>query len=76
MEYLALAFGLALPWLLGIALLLAFDWPRPSADADDGGRAAGVAALRLGYGYFIGALALTLWMRALSIAGIGFGRIS
>ena len=76
MEYLALAFGLALPWLLGIALLLALDWPRPSADAGDGGRTAGVAALRLGYGYFIGTLALTLWMRALSIASVGFGRIS
>jgi len=74
MEYLALAFGLALPWLLGIALLLALDWPR--SPAGDGGRSAGSAALRLGYGYFIGVLALTLWMRALSAADIGFGRIS
>jgi hypothetical protein len=74
MEYFALAFGLALPWLLGIALLLALDWPRSSADAD--GRAAGTAALRVGYGYFIGALALTLWMRTLSVTGVAFGRIS
>src|SRR5438552_721056 len=56
MEYLALAFGLALPWLLGIALLLALDWPR--SPARDGGDFAGTAALCLGYGYFIGALAL------------------
>jgi hypothetical protein len=76
MEYLALASGLALPWLLGIALLLALDWPRSSADVGDGDRAAGSGALRLGYGYFIGALALTLWMRALSAAGVGFGRVS
>src|SRR5437867_604373 len=74
MEYLALAFGLVLPWLLGIALLLALDWPR--SPAPDGDRSAGAAALRLGYGYFIGALALTLWMRALSAADVGFGRIS
>jgi hypothetical protein len=52
------------------------DWPRSFADADDRGRPAGSAALRLGYGYFIGALALTLWMRVLSIAGVGFGRFS
>ena len=74
MEYLALAFGLALPWLLGIALLLALDWPRSSAG--DGGHSAGIAALRLGFGYFIGALALTLWMHALSATGVGFGRVS
>ncbi len=74
MEHLALAFGLALPWLLGIALLLALDWPRSSAG--DGDRSAGSAALRLGYGYFIGALALTLWMHGLSATGVGFGRIS
>src|SRR5438876_11175266 len=74
MEHLALAFGLALPWALGITLLLALDWPRSSAG--DGDRSAGSAALRLGYGYFIGALALTLWMHALSATGVGFGRIS
>src|SRR5712691_10110270 len=74
MEDLALAFGLALPWALGIALLLALDWPR--SPADDGDRSAGSAALRLGHGYFIGALALTLWMQGLSATGVGFGRIS
>ncbi|TMG84037.1 MAG: hypothetical protein E6H76_14380 [Betaproteobacteria bacterium] len=74
MDYLALTLGLALPWLLGIALLLALDWPQsPAHDGDD---SAGTAALRFGYGYFIGALLLTLWMRALSAADVGFGRIS
>ena len=54
MDYLALTLGLALPWLLGIALLLALDWPQsPAHDGDD---SAGTAALRLGYGYFIGAI--------------------
>src|SRR6266542_246490 len=74
MDFLAVAFGLALPWALGIALLLALDWPRSSAG--DGDRSAGSAGLRLGYGYFIGALALTLWMHALSATGVAFGRVS
>jgi hypothetical protein len=76
MEYLALAFGLALPWLLGVALLLWFDWPRPSTDAAQGDPVAGGVALRLGYGFFIGALALTLWMHILSAVNIGFGRVA
>jgi hypothetical protein len=76
MEYLALALGLALPWLLGIALLLWFDWPRSSTDAGQGDRVAGSVALRLGYGFFIGALALTFWMHGLSAVGVGFGRVS
>jgi hypothetical protein len=67
MDYLALACGLALPWLFGFLLLLAIDWPRG---------AAGTGALRLGYGFFLGALLLTLWMRALSIAGVAFSRVS
>jgi hypothetical protein len=76
MEYLALACGLALPWLLGCSLLLAIDWPRSPAGATQGSTAGGTAALRLGYGFFIGALCLTLWMRALSLAGVTFGRVS
>src|SRR5437867_13377101 len=71
MEYLALAFGLALPWALGIALLLALDWPRSSAGDGDG--SAGSAALRLGSGYFIGALALTLWVERLTATRGGLG---
>ncbi len=69
MDALALLFAIALPWLLGIAMLQALDWPRNEAS--------GVAtALRAGFGYVIGAVALTLWMRLLSIVGIGFGRAS
>jgi hypothetical protein len=69
MGALTLTFSLALPWLLGIAALLALDWPR--------GESAGVAlALRAGFGYCIGAVVLTLWMRATSVVGISFGWIS
>lgn len=73
MDDVSLAGGLVLPWLLGIALLSALDWPRAPGGA---GSASGCIALRLGYGYFVGALLLTLWMRALSLAGIAFGRVS
>jgi hypothetical protein len=75
MERVALALGEAVPWLLGIALLFALDWPRPSAGTAEGG-GKGRAALRLGCAYFIGALLLTLWMRVLSAAGISFSRTS
>ena len=69
MDLLTIAFSLALPLLLGVAVLLALDWPR-SEDV------AGRAALRCGYGYIVGALLLTFWMRALSLAGVRFGWIS
>jgi len=71
----ALVLGLALPWCLGSSLLLALDWPRPAADAATNGDTRG-HALRLGYGYFIGLLLLTLWMRTLAFAGVGFARLS
>ena len=74
MAYLALACGLLLPWLLGFALLSALDWPRPSTLPAV--PSAGGTALRLGTGYFVGALLLTMWMRALSVTGIPFGRLS
>src|SRR5207237_3969138 len=67
MDIVALAISLLLPWTLGVAVLAAFDWP-----ARDSG--AGGVALRTGFGYIVGAILLTLWMRALSVAGIGFGR--
>lgn len=70
MAYATLAAGLMLPWLLGLAVLFALGWPRPGAVA------AGAAALRAGFGYGIGALLLTLWMRCLSAVGIGFGWLS
>jgi hypothetical protein len=75
MQYLALSFGLALPWLFGFLLLCALDWPRPAAGATaaEGG---GATAMRLGYGFLLGVLLLTLWMRLESAAGLTFGRIS
>jgi hypothetical protein len=76
MAYLALVGGLALPWLLGFTLLLALDWPRAAAHARAAKPNGGATALRLGYGYFAGAILLTLWMRALSAAGVPFGRVS
>ncbi len=54
---------------LGASALFVLDWPR----ADN---AAGSAALRCGYGYIIGALLLTFWMRGLSAAGLRFGWLS
>jgi len=60
--------GLALPWMLGIAIVLALRASRGRA-LDAPGEIAWVT----GVGYFVGALALTLWMRALSIVGIRFG---
>ena len=62
-----LAAGLALPWLLGIAIVLAV---RPARDPLD---APGEIAWIAGASYFVGALLLTLWMRALSIADVRFG---
>lgn len=70
MSYVALACGWALPWLLGFALLLAFDWPRQEPSTSNG--RSGHAALRLGYGYFAGALILTLWMHFLTLIGVRF----
>ena len=68
MDYVLFAIGLATPWLLGWSALLALGWPRATA-IDDGGS----IALQLGYGYFIGALLLTLWMRIVSAVGMHFG---
>jgi hypothetical protein len=69
MDALALIFSLALPWLLGIAVLLALGWPR--------GESPGIAlALNAGFGYGVGAVLLTLWMRAASVVGMAFGWMS
>ena len=60
---LGLIIGQLLPWLVGSAGI-AYLWRNP---------APGRGALILGYGYLAGSLALTLWMRALSVLGIAFG---
>jgi hypothetical protein len=71
MSYASLASGWILVWLLGVALLLAFDWPRGSPEGSPGR-----AALRLGSGFIVGALLLTLWMRVLSMLGLRFSWIA
>jgi hypothetical protein len=57
-----LIIGELLPWLAG-SLWIACLW-RSAAP--------GRRALVLGYGYLAGSLALTLWMRALSVFGVAF----
>ncbi|HTP47707.1 MAG TPA: hypothetical protein VMQ50_12395 [Casimicrobiaceae bacterium] len=71
MSYVALASGWALVWLLGVALLLALDWPRGGPDGNPGR-----AALRLGFGFIVGALLLTLWMRVSSALGLRFSWVA
>lgn len=67
MDALALIAGLLLPWWLGKAVLLALRARTTALDAP------GEIAWLAGAGYLVGAFLLTLWMRALSIAGIRFG---
>jgi len=62
-----LAAGLALPWLLGIAVILAVRPARRPLDAP------GEIAWIAGTGYLVGAFLLALWMRALSAADVRFG---
>jgi hypothetical protein len=79
MDALALFLSLALPWCAGCALLRFAAWPaamRRAADRPAAAPAEGQRALILGYGYFVGLLLLTIWMRILSAAGVGFGRSS
>ncbi len=66
MVFLGVVFSLALPLALGMSVLSALDWPRTRDSA-------GAAALRCGYGYILGALLLTVWMRGLSAVGLRFG---
>ena len=67
MDLVLLFAGLLLPWLLGVsALLVLRSDRRPLA-------APGEFAWLAGAGYLAGAILLTLWMRALSLAGVRFG---
>ena len=61
--------GLMLPWLLGIAALAATRDTKRAADSP------GEIAWIVGAGYLTGAFMLTLWMRALSLAGLAFDRV-
>jgi hypothetical protein len=65
-DALRLAAAWALPWAFGVALLVALQG-RAIVD-----RADGALAWLVGCGWFVGAIALTLWMRALSYVGINF----
>jgi len=68
-NFLALAAGLGLVWALGIALIGAlFRFAPP--------RVALPAPWIAGCGWFVGMIATTLAMRALSVAGIAFGVVS
>jgi len=70
MDILLLIFGNGLVWMAGIALLLAVPL-RGSATLEGG-----LLPWTLGCGWFAGAFALTLWMRALSAVQIPFGILS
>jgi hypothetical protein len=66
-ESLRLLAGLLLPWALGVALLAVVRDRTRSLSMP------GEIAWIAGAGYLAGAFALTLWMRALSAAGVRFG---
>ena len=70
MTTVALAAAIALPWFVGIALVLALPRPAPVL-AEDGG-----IAWSLGTGWFAGIVLLTLVMRALAAGSIGFGAVA
>ena len=70
MEIALLWLGWLLVWMFGIAVLLALS-TRTSTLSDDG-----ETAFVIGAGFFVGQFLLTLWMRALAVAGISFGRVS
>jgi hypothetical protein len=61
--------GLLLPWLAGMTALVLLRGKRPFS-------APGEIAWIAGAGYLVGAFVLTLWMRLLSTAGVGFSALS
>jgi hypothetical protein len=66
LDELKLFAGLMLPWLVGMAVLVSGLRARVSLAAP------GEFAWIAGAGYLVGAFLLTLWMRALSLAGVPF----
>ena len=70
MDIVLLIVGLLVPWVLGILLQASIGDP-----GDRAGRP-GELAWTAGVGWFVGSFLLTVWMRALSVAGIGFGILS
>ena len=67
MDSIALIAGLSLPWLAGIAALLALRDPRRPLQKP------GEIAWIAGAGYLAGAIFLAMWMRILSKGGVRFG---
>src|SRR6266496_809585 len=67
MDSIALIAGLSLPWLVGIAMLLALRDSRRLLTTP------GEVAWIAGAGYLAGVILLTLWMRLLSKVGVRFG---
>jgi hypothetical protein len=70
LDALLLIAGFALPWALGVALLAALPGVAGAREEP------GALAWQVGCGWFVGAFALTLWMRALSMLGVPFGIVS
>jgi hypothetical protein len=70
MDILGLVLGLLLVWSFGIACLAAL--PRRSAHGDEPGGSAWI----VGAGGLAGLFLATLWLRALSLAGIAFGAVA
>ena len=69
-DALRLAVAWAVPWAFGVALLVALQGRAAVLRAD------GALAWLAGCGWFVGAMALTLWMRALSYVGVNFSLIA
>jgi hypothetical protein len=67
MDILALWFGWALVWGVGAAVVALLYRRRAEEDG------AGLLAFVVGSGWFAGQFLLTVWMRALSAAGVAFG---
>ncbi|HKP67530.1 MAG TPA: hypothetical protein VJX31_12940 [Casimicrobiaceae bacterium] len=61
--------GWALVWAFGIAIVAVIDCARRD-------EAAGSRMWTIGSGFFAGAFVVTVWMRALSVAGIRFSLLS
>ncbi len=59
--------ALLLPWMLGASIVAALRDPARAPEAP------GEFAWLAGAGWFVGAFVLTLWMRALALAGLRFG---
>lgn len=70
MDALALLVSALLPWCAGTATLLVLRDRSRALDAP------GEIAWLLGAGYPVGAFALTLWMRVLTLGGLPFGRLA